>query len=421
VIFHANVRVYFNVKIDSLGLLVNDDLMRMEDVVGGLDFGGLGVSHPLSGPLVMAHYVPWFTQNGRAWPLPTGDLETIPAPPEIPDWRHWRDPASGYGRSHLLMPEIGCYDSRDPAVIGWQIAAAKSAGIDGFVINWYGCNSVENVITLHFLNALKKWNDENPQRPFLYQLCFDTQSQLPTEGKVPVSLEQDFSYVRNHLIRSGCLMRHGRPVFLCFSYGAAVSAWTAAAIRVFGDDGCDLLWPHPGDSLVATGRYLWVAPDGEGVARENSDYPWPDPGDAGATRAAQAYAAWARSGDLYGMAGVWPGFNDSLVTWAWHCPTGQGRRRPRIMAAETADGCTYDILWDAYHRALTTPAGVKLPLVQIVTWNDHAESTAIEPTREFGTRYLEKTRRQIMESKRLWRELAAGTGTVATPSDLVAV
>jgi hypothetical protein len=70
---------------------------------------------------------------------------------------------------------------------------------------------------------------------------------------------------------------------------------------------------------------------------------------------------------------------------------------------------------------LTTPAGVKLPLVQIVTWNDHAESTAIEPTREFGTRYLEKTRRQIMESKRLWRELAAGTGTVATPSDLVAV
>jgi hypothetical protein len=121
------------------------------------------------------------------------------------------------------------------------------------------------------------------------------------------------------------------------------------------------------------------------------------------------------------MAGVWPGFNDSLVTWAWNCPTGKGRRRPRIIAAETAEGCTYDLLWDAYHRALTAAGGAKLPLVQIVTWNDHAESTAIEPTREFGTRYLDKTRRHILESRRLWRNLAAGADKTAETPDLVAV
>lgn len=393
--------------------------MRKDDVSGELNFSALGTSRPLSSPVVMAHYVPWFTRRGRDWPLPAADLESIPVLPEIPDWRHWRDPGSGYARSHLLMPEIGCYDSRDPAVLAWQIAAAQSAGIDGFAINWYGCNSVENVITLHFLNALKKWNEENPQRPFLYQLCFDTQSQLPTEGKTPVSLVQDFAYVRDHLIRPGCLMRDGRPVFLCFSYGASVAMWTEAAALVFGDGGCDLLWTHPGDSPGSTGRYLWVAPDSNGAASKNPDYPWPDPGDAGANRAARAYATWARSGDLYGMAGVWPGFNDSLVTWAWHCPTGNGRRRPRVIAPETAEGCTYDLLWDAYHRALTTAGGAKLPLVQIVTWNDHAESTAIEPTREFGTRYLEKTRRHILESRRLWRNRATGVDAAAT--DLVAV
>ncbi len=395
--------------------------MRREDVFGRFDFSALGLRHPLSGPVVMAHYVPWFTRRGRDWPLPERDLETIPDPPEISDWRHWRDPGSGYARSHLLIPEIGCYDSRDPAVIRWQIDVAQSAGIDGFVINWYGCNSVENVLTLHFLNALRQWNEEHPDRPFLYQLCFDTQSQLPTEGKSPVSLAQDFAYARDHLIRPGCLLRGGRPVFLFFSYGATVSEWTAEATRVFGRDGCDLLWSHPGEAPGATGRYLWVAPDGHGAAPTDPDYPWPDPGDAGAKRAAQAYAAWSKSGDLYGMAGVWPGFNDSLVTWAWNCPTGKGRRRPRIIAAETAEGCTYDLLWDAYHRALTAAGGAKLPLVQIVTWNDHAESTAIEPTREFGTRYLDKTRRHILESRRLWRNLAAGADKTAETPDLVAV
>lgn len=364
----------------------------------------MGSERGLGLPVVMAHYLPWFTRHGRDWPLPKQDFETIPAPPVIPDWRHWRDPGSGYARSHLLMPEWGCYDSRDPAIIRRQISAAQSAGIDGFIINWYGCNSVENVVTLHFLNTLRQWNRENPERAFLYQICFDTQSQLPTEGKTPVSLEQDFAYVRDHLIGPGCLLRDGRPVFLFFSYAAVVSDWARAAESVFGQDGCDLLWSHPNDSKAVTGRYLWVAPD-QAATEDDTEYPWPDPGDSGSERASRAYALWAASEDLYGMAGVWPGFNDSLVTWAWSCPTGQGRRRPRIIAQETEGGCTYDLLWNAYRKTLVPASGHKLPLVQIATWNDHAETTAIEPTREYGTRYLEKTRRHIEECRLAWRGL----------------
>ncbi|MDP7496600.1 MAG: glycoside hydrolase family 99-like domain-containing protein, partial [Roseibacillus sp.] len=34
-------------------------------------------------------------------------------------------------------------------------------------------------------------------------------------------------------------------------------------------------------------------------------------------------------------------------------------------------------------------------LIQIVTWNDYGEGTAIEPTEEFGYRYLEKLQRRI--------------------------
>ena len=383
---------------------------------GNFDFLFVGQQRPapLALPLVMAHYLPWFTLRGGDWPLPAKDLATISSQPAIGDFRHWTDPGSGYARSHLQVPEIGRYDSRDPEVIRWQIQAAQSAGIDGFVINWYGRNSVENIITLHFLNALEQWNIENPERPFFYQLCLDTQAQLPTEGKKPVPLVEDFAYVRDHLIRDGCLLRGHRPVFLCFSYNVSVPEWVAAASLVFGEDGYDLLWSDPCASAEVSGHYLWVAPDRAAGANADPLYTWPDPSDIGAKRAARAYDTWAASGHPYGMAGVWPGFNDSLVTWAWSCPAGGGRRRPRVMAPEIEEGCTYDLLWQAYHRALGGVAGAGLPLVQIVTWNDHAETTAIEPTREFGDRYLKKTRAHVEKARALWRECHA-VAAVAAP------
>jgi len=358
-------------------------------------------------PVVMAHFLPWYTLKGADWPLDPGALATLSQPPLIGDLRHWTDPGSGYQRSHLQVPASGRYDSRDPEVIRWQIESARSAGIDGFVVNWYGRNSVENVITLHFLAVLERWNAENTGRPFGYQLCLDTQSQLPTEGKSPVPLEEDFAYIRDHLIRPGYLLRDGRPVFLCFSYQASVTEWTSAAAAAFGADGFDLLWGDPCPTVEAKGCYLWVGPDRQDRRGDQSMYAWPDPSDIGAARASAVYENWRRQSRLYGMAGVWPGFNDSLVTWAWSCPSGGGRRRPRVIATETECGCTYDLMWAAYLQELSKGSGAHLPLVQIVTWNDYAETTSIEPTREFGGRFLEKTLTNVREARRLWGELAA--------------
>ena len=252
-------------------------------------FHGHGLPVPAVLPVVMAHYLPWFTLRGSDWPLPAEDLATISCLPAVGDFRHWTDPGSGYARSHLQMPEIGRYDSRDPEVIRWQIQSAQSAGIDGFVINWYGRNSVENVITLHFLRVLEQWNEENPQRPFFYQLCLDTQAQLPTEGKRPVPLVEDFAYVRDYLIRPGYLLRGQRPVFLCFSYNVSVPEWMAAASSVFGEGDFDLLWSDPCDSADVSGHYLWVAPDRANGEQGDSPYAWPEPSDVGAGRAARAY------------------------------------------------------------------------------------------------------------------------------------
>ena len=52
--------------------------------------------------------------------------------------------------------------------------------------------------------------------------------------------------------------------------------------------------------------------------------------------------------------------------------------------------------------------------MQIVTRNDHAQTTAIEPTREFGDRYLKKTRAHVEKARALWRARHA-VAAVAAP------
>jgi|GEM_PF-6711940 len=356
-------------------------------------------------PVVLAHYLPWFTLQGDDWPLSEADRKRIPVMPHIDNMRHWRDPGSGYQRSHLHLPRIGIYDSRDPAVIDWQICIAKAAGINGFVINWYGQNSVENVITLHFLNRLAHWNQTYPDQQFGYMFCIDSQAQLPTEGKTPVPLEEDFEYLRRHLIRDGYLMRSGKPVFACFAYAADPGEWLTAGNKVWGKGAWDLIWSDTHTPHGTTASYLWAHPD-ETSNDRNSDYSWPNPDSSGATHARQRYAEWEKpeSGLEYGMAGIWPGFNDQLVTWAWGCPTGTGRLRPRIIARETSLGNTYDLMWKVYLKSLQKSAEQNnqpfLPLAQLVTWNDYAEASTIEPSRDFGSVYLEKTRHYIQEARR---------------------
>jgi hypothetical protein len=52
------------------------------------------------------------------------------------------------------------------------------------------------------------------------------------------------------------------------------------------------------------------------------------------------------------------------------------------------------------------------PLVQVATWNDWAEGTAIEPSREYGYQYVELTR----EWSARWRRTEALTGNLRVPA-----
>lgn len=358
-------------------------------------------------PLMFGHFLPWFTLRGGDFPLPAADAAHLDEVPRVDDQRHWCDARAGYRRTHHHLPAIGLYDSRSPAVIEWQIRSAMQHGFSGFILNWYGRNSVENVITLHWLRVLETWNRTHPDQAFLYFISFDSQAQQPTEGKRPVTRVEDFAYLRDHLVGPAYLRRDGRPVFSVFPYENDAPTWRAALDEVFGPQGADLLWMNDMPGAGENGAYPWVRPDDEALDYSRL-YPWNDPNNVGDRWLRQFYRQASAAGAEYVMGGVWPGFNDQLVSWAWNPHGDAANLRPRVMVRESTRGNTLELTWKAYLDHVRDGAAGKpdarapAPLIQVVTWNDYAEATTVEPTRDYGTLPLEMCQRYLAEARRAW-------------------
>jgi len=85
-----------------------------------------------------AFYYPWY-----------GTLEVSEC------WRHW-PPDNKTRITH--QPLLDFYDSNNETLIEEHIGMAKEAGIDGFIVSWWGINSFEDNATLHIKNVCNKTN-----------------------------------------------------------------------------------------------------------------------------------------------------------------------------------------------------------------------------------------------------------------------
>jgi len=81
------------------------------------------------GPLVLAYYYTWYgAEHGACgafehWGEGAPNLRFPPAIRDI---------------SSSAYPLIGPYDSMEPEVVRWHMRLAKAAGIDGFLVDWWG-------------------------------------------------------------------------------------------------------------------------------------------------------------------------------------------------------------------------------------------------------------------------------------------
>jgi hypothetical protein len=291
------------------------------------------------------------------------------------------------GRRQLAShyyPLVGPYDSNDPHLLEYQVLLMKFSGIDGVIVDWYGVEDYFDYAqlhrnTLHLIEYIKKAG-------LSFAICYEDQTvkhmvdggvfgadRASGHGKEVMGWMQD-----NWFGDEAYVKVEGRPLLLVFGpqyfdagqwreifagieprpYFHTLNTVKAGADGAFG-------WPpvHGGD---ITGPAEWL----QYLERLYS-------GEAGNVIG----AVFPQFYDIYQQAGLHPSYGH----------------------LDDMDGTVFGQTLELAQKNATH-------LTQIITWNDYGEGTMIEPTVEFGYRYVE----EIQENQRGW----AGTALDYGPADL---
>ena len=320
-------------------------------------------------PLLMAHYMPWYSLPGHvASEVPDDEVpdDAVPGDSATEPWGwHWTmnhfDPHSTIGdrrqiASHFY-PAIGPYDSGDPAVLEYHLLLMKTAGIDGVIVDWYGLTDFNDYPMLHrntqaLFEAVSKLEMK-------FVVCYEDQTitALTKAGRLDVS--DQVSHAVGEIDRMdemwfgapSYVKIDGKPILLSFgNAGLSDDQWKKCLAEL----------RHP------------VAYFSEHTRRDGAigayDWPVPSMGMKASERFAKLSKSWQhaipvafpRFVDIYAEAGVNEGY-EHIDDWGG----------------------------ETFKQTLMTASKFDAPMIQIATWNDWGEGTQIEPSREHGFRDLE--------------------------------
>jgi hypothetical protein len=316
-----------------------------------------------AGKPVFVHYIPWFV-----------------AKPHSPAWgHHWTmdacdpDQVAGSGRRQIAAhtyPAIGPYDSADPVVLEYHVLLMKLAGIDGIVIDWYGCEDVHDyAINEHRTRAIR---DAARKAGLLFCLCYEDrtiQAAIDTGFIAPETAraqgQQALRYAQSNYFNDAGYFRleDGRPVLLNFGpqYFRSAGQWTALF---------SALEPSNQPALFTLNSRLSA---GEGA------FNWPPMHLSelnGGVLLPQALGDYLDNFER--DAARWPAFISSAFP-RFHDFYQEAGLHKSYGYLDDDGGATFRA---TLARAMTNNS----VMVQLVTWNDFGEGTAIEPTTEFGVR-----------------------------------
>ncbi len=302
------------------------------------------------------------------------------------EWSHWQ--WFGKGPKHdpdeflengqrdiasVFYPLIGPYDGRDPAVLEYHLLSARAAGIEGFIVDWYGPNTYSD-------ETFKTLLDMAETLGMQVAICLEEKAFFPPYSKANSREEalaeaaRHIRYIQETYTQSPAyLHQEGLPVFYVFlgheEGRLGPNTLSPEEIRELMNAVEPplpfLFRPHwdPAYAETTDGAFAWCGDP------EYRDWFY---------RTAEDQLSGNTISTFTGVAS--PGFDDSGV-WGW----GNG---PRFR--DRRDGEEYRENWREI--LVANP-----PAVQIVTWNDFEEGTTIEPAREYGFTYLDMTESFIAE------------------------
>ena len=279
-------------------------------------------------------------------------------------WVHWNqvnaDQHDISDSTHY--PANGAYYSYDPAIIDRQITQAKANGITGFIATWWGQGTYED-------KALPIVLARAEQNNFKVAAYWET---APGEGQAQIDhAVSDLVFLATHYGRRRAFLKvTEQPVI--FVYGRAMDQVPAAS------------WPAIiSQARARAGSFLLIA-DGyqekfaglfDGLHTYNicGSVKGKNPEEL-REWAAGHYTnavALARRHNRISCVDVIPGYDDTKI------------RKPGLKA-DRWDGRVYQVLWEEAIKA-------RPDWVLITSWNEWHEGSEIEPSLEFGAKYLIST------------------------------
>ena len=295
--------------------------------------------------MIFAHYMPWFEtpataggQWGWHWKMNTRD-------PNVVDASGRRQIASHY------YPLTGPYASSDNAILDYQCLLMKYSGVDGVMVDWYGTSNLYDYAGIkRNTEALAQAVERNGlQLAIVYEDATLNNVSSTQSGKVSRA-KQDLDYLQKNFFNQDYYTRvGGKPLLLVFGpQGLTTQAQWTEAMSVLSATPCFVcLNGHSSRAgTLSQGEYVWVNPSPDySVATRYNTY----------------------------IAGAMPGFWDYYVEG--------GDRTTGYTTYDREDGALFA-------RQLNAALKAGLKYVQVSTWNDYGEGTTIEPTLEYGYKYL---------------------------------
>ncbi len=244
------------------------------------------------------------------------------------------------------------YRSDDAAQVHRQVADMMSRGIDGAIINWHGQNSSR----INSASMMMKREAESQNGKFQFAIMEDvgSLSSAATTNHCDVTDQviNDLSYVASQFENSPAYLKmNGRPVVFFFGVDTYYIDWA----RVQSAAGNPLLLFRGKSGLThasTDGAFQW------------EDHNSSDPFDEELAAQDQFYSAAVAAQNLTAFGSAYAGFNDTLAAWSTDRFTDQN--------------CGQTWLGSLNEVGKFYSASNQLAAIQLVTWNDYEEGTALE-------------------------------------------
>jgi len=282
---------------------------------------------------------------------PSTTALTRPAPiPVLAYYYIWFDPSS-WKRAKTDLPMLGAYSMNDEQVMQQHVRWAKQAGIDGFIVSWKRTETLNRRLQ----KLVKIANQEQFKLLLIYQGLDFYRNPLPADR-----IATDLDYALQTYAHDPAFNMFGRPVIIWsgtwkFSYDqiAGVTASRRDRALILASERNTEAYQRIAD-IVDGNAYYWSSVD-----------PTTFPG--------YQQKLDQMSQAVHANRGLWiapaaPGFDARLIGGT------------RIV--DRKNGATLRQQMDAALQSAPDAVG-------IISWNEFSEHSYVEPSQQYGRRYLD--------------------------------